>query len=522
MKRCVYAIMMYVASTTILFAQTVKPVITNVIVYYDSALIKKEANLNLKKGENRIRIDGLPASMVNESVQVVVKGAALHDVALQTTYLTKGDAVRIHALKEKLDSINDQMNAIQNEIQALNTVIEYIKKGSTSPFSANMTAAQMQSILQLIEQHTNQSFTKIARLQQALQKLKEEKERCEKELSLLNSNEMTKSLELVIVHTGQDTVTVNIQYITGNAGWKMEYETRANTENATVEVACNARVYQSTGEDWNDVSLELSTSKPFVATQHPVLNPWYLDIYQPSYYYKDAAKSMKLRSEDDAEAVAPQEAEMPAMQEERIAFSFHVKGTRTIPSDGNAYTIPIARATTDCSLRYATVPKVLPYVMLQGEFQNPFDFPMQGGKMNVYLDGKFVNSYTVDTIYVPKDSITMALGVDESLSVERKLSSKKTEYKGLMSKTKRIEYVYSIKLANGKKRQVGVTVQDAIPVSQNEKINVTLINKSGIGADIDNEGKATWQVELPPGGKKELTIHFAVEYPESIQVTGLE
>ena len=140
----------------------------------------------------------------------------------------------------------------------------------------------------------------------------------------------------------------------------------------------------------------------------------------------------------------------------------------------------------------------------------------------MYLDGKFVNSFSVNKLYVSKDPITIALGVDESLSVERKLVSKKTEYKGLVNKTKRIEYVYSIKLANGKKRDVAITVQDAIPVSQNEKIAVTLINKNSIGAAIDNEGKATWQVELKSNQKKELMIHFAVEFPESIQVTGLE
>ncbi len=521
MKKTVLATMIFITSITVVYAQTIKPEISKVIVYYDSALITKEAKVNLHKGENVINIDGLPASIVNESVQVVVKGAMLHNVSIQTTYLKRGDAQRINTLKEKLESINTEINAKQNEIQALNTALEYIKKVSVLPFSAGMTAAQMQSILQLIEQHSYQSYKKIAILQQALQKHKEEKERLEKELSLLGKDEATKSLQLVVVHTGQDSAMVMIKYITGNAGWNMEYDARANTETQTVEVMCNARVYQRTGEDWKDVSLELSTSKPFVATQKPTLNPWYVDIYQPSYYYKEATKSMNLESQDVAEA-AQEAMEMPQMQEERIAFSFQVKGAKTIPSDGTAYKISVAKAIVDCTVRYATVPRVLPFVMLEGEFPNPFDFPMQGGNMNVYLDGKFVNSFSLNKLYVPKDSITIALGVDESLLVERKLLSKKTDYKGLVSKTKRIDYVYSIKLVNGKKRDVAVTVQDAIPVSQNEKITVTLINKNSIGADIDNEGKATWKIQLSPNQKKELTIHFAVEYPESAQVSGLE
>ncbi|MCX8125408.1 MAG: DUF4139 domain-containing protein, partial [Spirochaetes bacterium] len=145
-----------------------------------------------------------------------------------------------------------------------------------------------------------------------------------------------------------------------------------------------------------------------------------------------------------------------------------------------------------------------------------------GGTMNVYLDGKFVNSFSITKNYVLKDALKVALGVDESLSVARKLVSKKTEYKGLVNKTRYVEYVYAIRLANGKKHDVTVAVQDTVFVSHNEKIVVTIKNKNSIGAVIDNEGKATWQVQLAPNQKKELMIHFAVEFPENVQITGLE
>jgi Tfp pilus assembly protein PilE len=60
----------------------------------------------------------------------------------------------------------------------------------------------MNSILQLIEQYSNQSYIKIAKLQQALQKLNQEKERLEKELALLNANEASKTLKLTVCNTG--------------------------------------------------------------------------------------------------------------------------------------------------------------------------------------------------------------------------------------------------------------------------------------------------------------------------------
>jgi hypothetical protein len=73
-----------------------------------------------------------------------------------------------------------------------------------------------------------------------------------------------------------------------------------------------------------------------------------------------------------------------------------------------------------------------------------------------------------------------------------------------------------------KKRDITVTVHDAIPVSQNEKIEVILINKDTIGATIDSQGKATWNIILGPNQKKELKVHFTVEYPDKVQVAGLE
>ena len=519
-KYCIGSMIICFMSINILYAETIKPEISKVIVYHDSAMIKKEAKVILNKAVNEIVITNLPAAMVDESVQVIVKDAVLQDVRLETTYLQKGDAKRINTVLEKLNAIKDDITGKQNEIASINSVLEYIKKGSTSPFSIKMTAAEMNSILQLIEQYSNQSYIKIAKLQQALQKLNQEKERLEKELALLNTNEASKTLKLTVYNTGNNNATVLLQYITGNAGWDMEYDMRTDTEKSTTDITCNALVAQNTGEDWNNVAVELSTAKPFVATQLPQLNPWYLDIYRP-VYYKESAKSMAVQDED-ALSRAPSPEEMPEMQQEAIAISFLVKGHKTIPSDGNRYKLAIASSVTDCTLRYTTIPKILAYIMLEGEFVNPFDFPLQSGSVTVYLDGKYVNSFSLNKIYVPKETVTIGLGVDESIAVERKLVNKKTEYKGIVNKTKRIEYVYSITLNNGKKRDITVTVQDTIPVSQNEKIEVILVNKDTIGATIDNQGKVTWNVVLGSNQKKELKVHFTVEYPDNVQVAGLE
>ncbi len=121
---CIGSMIICLMSINILYAEIIKPEITRVIVYHDSAMIKKEAKMMLNKAVNEIVITNLPAAMVDESVQVIVKDAALQDVRLETTYLQKGDAKRINTVLEKLNAIKDDITAKQNEIASINSVLE--------------------------------------------------------------------------------------------------------------------------------------------------------------------------------------------------------------------------------------------------------------------------------------------------------------------------------------------------------------------------------------------------------------
>ena len=37
-----------------------------------------------------------------------------------------------------------------------------------------------------------------------------------------------------------------------------------------------------------------------------------------------------------------------------------------------------------------------------------------------------------------------------------------------------------------------------------------------------DEGSLKWTLDLKPGEKRELTVKFAIEYPNDVQVTGLD
>jgi hypothetical protein len=70
-----------------------------------------------------------------------------------------------------------------------------------------------------------------------------------------------------------------LSYITPNASWTPYYDMRSNGIGSPVLLEAKGLVTQNTGEDWNNVTLVLSTNDPYDNTQEPIIEPWYLNYY---------------------------------------------------------------------------------------------------------------------------------------------------------------------------------------------------------------------------------------------------
>ena len=127
---------------------------------------------------------------------------------------------------------------------------------------------------------------------------------------------------------------------------------------------------------------------------------------------------------------------------------------------------------------------------------------------------------TLDESQIAK--FDLALGADEGISVKHKRVNKFTEDTGLTNSGKRITYEYLITVQNNKRTTERVIVADQVPLSRNEKIVVKQLAPAPGELKPTDEGSLKWTLDLKPGEKRELTVKFAIEYPNDVQVTGLE
>ena len=224
-----------------------------------------------------------------------------------------------------------------------------------------------------------------------------------------------------------------------------------------------------------------------------------------------------------AEALEAKDASFAAatMEATATSASFKISTPTTVPSDNSPQKVPITTAALAANPEYLTTPKLMPATFLTAKVVNSSEFPLLAGAMNVFLDGTFVATSALRTV-MPGEKFDLALGADEGISVKHKRVQRFTEDTGLTNSGKRITYEYLLTIQDNKRTAARVIVADQLPVSHNEKIIVKQLAPDAKDVKPTPEGALKWTLELKPAEKRELTLKFSVEYPNDVQVTGLE
>ena len=201
--------------------------------------------------------------------------------------------------------------------------------------------------------------------------------------------------------------------------------------------------------------------------------------------------------------------------------TFELNTKNSIPSDNTPHKVTISMNIQPIEFEYTSIPKILPKVYVKGKVVNNNDYPLLEGEINVFMDNEYVNK-THTGIIVPTDTLALALGIDESIKCEKTLKNRFIETKGLFGGTKCVNYDFEIKVVNNRKTKEKISVKDQLPVSRNEKIEVTMITPTEKEVEINADKELVWNLELNPGETKILPLKFYVELPDKINIYGLE
>ncbi len=523
--------------------------ISSVTVYSDRALVKRTFSADLPAGYVSIAIPDLPAKMLNESVRVSgmgTSGVTISGVNIEEKYLESSAQDAVRELEERKDKIDDRIRVLQDRKGVLGHKKGFIESLSqkTSESIAENIAVQRPSIeewtamVSFIDKSLNEISTERQSIDKEWIDLKNKKTVIAKEMAKYqnSSGESRKSVQVDLELDNPGSITMELSYIVMGANWTPIYDIRASSDNDTISVIFMANVKQNTGEDWQDVKLELSTAKPFIGAAPRDLNPWYLSVtdYDESKrgrmtYMLDGIdmKDQLVQVPWEAPAVMKQILEtqlsIADVSQQLISTSFILKQTESIPSDNTAKKVSVKVASAVGKKEYYAVPKLNNYAYLRSMVTNQTNFPLLPGNANVFFDGNFVST-TLIPLVVPSESFEMYLGIDEGIKLKRELVEKFSDMTGVMSRKNRVEYSYKITVETYRDFEQKITILDQIPVSQDDRIDIKvkkIVPEPRYKGDDKQKGILRWIVNLPPRGKETISFDYQIVYPPDVVIAGL-
>ncbi len=293
MKSKLPLLLIAVAISQIIYAQSIQKIIDTKIekatVFLNGAQINRTGKVSVNPGNSEIVFSGISPYINSQSIQLKGEGNfTVLSVVHKLNYLQE------QAKQADMQKVDDQKEIIQDKINFENNMMSIYLNEETllsknQGIVAQNTGLKMTDLKDAADFHRlrlmdlKQKETEITK---TLKKLNAEIVKLNKQRDELNKQATTATSEVVVKVQSNETVNADfsLSYFVDKAGWYPTYDIRVIDIKHPITMAYKANVYQSSGEDWKDVKLTLSTANPKQNGEKPQLPTWYLHYLTPQFY----------------------------------------------------------------------------------------------------------------------------------------------------------------------------------------------------------------------------------------------
>jgi len=521
------------------FAQTnqnANSKITDVTVFLNRAQVTRQVKTQLNAGKTNLIVGGLTSMLDPQSIQVTGKGNfIILGTSHQQNYLSELNMPKaLKSLKDSVELLQKQVQLEQSQKEILNKEEQMLMSNQKiGGANQNLSVTELKAMADFYRARLTEIVSTRMKEDDKIKKLNELVVKLQQQINSQNELYQRNTSEIVISLSvdAPANAEFEISYVVGNAGWVPQYDIRAINTKSPLQLSYKANVFQSTGEEWKNVKLKLSTANPNESGLKPELVAWYLDFYQPVAYtnyekkaYK-SAPSMAMRKVDASGEVAKEEALPAATMAEYVSTiqtslntEFDISLPYTVSSANKPTLVDIRNYELKADYNYSAAPKLDKDAFLLAKATGWEELSLLLGEANIFFEGTFTGKSFIDPNNI-KDTISLSLGRDKRIVVKRE-KQKELSSRKFIGTNQKESYAWEISIRNTKAEAIKISLEDQIPVSQNSQIEVSAIDIAGAKYNKDT-GKLSWNLNLQPNETKKIVFKYEVKYPKDKQVNGL-
>ena len=260
-------------------------------VFKSGAELTHTTNANLKQGMSELLIENIANQIDINSIQIKTANAVtLMGVEFSNNYLASTEkSPRIKMLEDSIQKLQSERDKLYTATETNNELFQVLK--SNRDLKGTQTGMSVTELAKLMDYYK----TKMQELQEIktslsdrMRKIDEQKAKLQNQVNEENSKNTSQAgrliLQLSVAITGKYDFTIS--YIANNAYWTPYYDVRVDDIKSPLQLITKAKITQTTGIDWKQVKLSLSTSLPSQWGNAPILSAWYLAYINPMVYMR--------------------------------------------------------------------------------------------------------------------------------------------------------------------------------------------------------------------------------------------
>ena len=538
-----------------------KTAVSAATIFSDRALVSRTGQVKLPAGAHTIIVENMPAGFDERSLRVEGSGLSavkIGAVEVKHIYLAElaqqAERERAKALQAK----QDEKSMVEAEIEALKIRQSFIEKVAANGAN-NQQPNDGGAKLDFTPEKWTQAWTTLqngmaetakglATKQIELRKIGEDINKLAQEVAEVATAQRERRDVQIRVESKEATeFDLTIKYQSSDVSWNAVYDARLDTGKGEIQLEQYGMVAQSTGEDWHDVALTLSTARPELGTEMPRLNPWYIATINnttlQSYSVGDFAEAENgtvmlreapggkaspnfIAAQKEARADKPVRrlAEMPVAQAVTTDYSamFQVPGKVSLKSINTPAKFFVGKQPLKASLHVEVSPRTGTQAYLFAKVTNTEKFPIIPGGVAKYRDGAFMGNAGMSLLR-PGETLGLSFGIDDRVKVDYQKTSQTQDNPTLYFVGDiTVERAYQTKIKNLHDKPINITVFDQYPIASDADIKTELQeDKTTKGYTVDadkRQGVIQWAFTYQPQEEKALDLGFRVKYPKNARV----
>jgi uncharacterized protein (TIGR02231 family) len=520
---------------------------SEVIVYPQGARVTRRGSAELPQGPVNVVFEGIPQEASEDTLRLSLEGPAgskLYAIRLSETISPEAALQRRKELEKKVQDLEDQRSELQDKIGARQAEIDILKSLGTQSSSQSGTSrsgiAALAGEVAVVGKRLNELSSLNRKDAYSQREIGLKLEACKAELAQLGSGSRRQRVALAELDmAAAGTTRFELSYMISSASWGPVYDLRL--KGAELGIGFTGEIRQQSGEDWDEVSVELSTAKPASLSEIPDPSNWFLDFFR-AYYAPSAAPAARSKKSSarpsmalgmDSSVQADELAENQSVEihqeaanvaESAYAMSFVVKRKVSLASGSASRRVGISESSHPVDILLVAVPRLDQAAYIQAEVAYAGKEPLIPGPAQLFREGEYVGKTTLRAV-APGEKFQLGFGKDEQVKVKRSLIDEKSSPgKGFLFVSGKRRYFWQCSLNNFHSSARAIEVREQLPRSMQKEIEVEALETSPKpqASDESKPGLIVWKLDLKPKEEQKIKLRYEVRFPAGQNVTGME